>query len=388
VKVEEKMASKTWRFSLSSIGLIVFLAAFLVGFKPADPANPSLTGSAICKQCHQEIFNSWKNTTHALSLEDPIFKAAYMEAYLLTKGEVKLNCLRCHAPAVLINKDFDMEKDITKEGVTCDVCHSITKIDLADRRAPFKFEIQGVKRGPLPDVISPAHKTELSPLFKSAELCAGCHEYVNDAGVKLLGTYSEWKDGPYAAEGKQCQDCHMPLIAGLVVKDKIKSSNQKLVNLHDISAGHSEEQLKKAVKVELKNISADKDFIVVSVDVTNVGSGHMVPTGLPKRKLALIVDVKTPKDYQSQQKFYQRIMADDKGGEIKKDWEYFMSGVKDLSDNRIKPREKKSESFTFVRPKNDDITVSARVEYLYETLALNPVEMRVVMAEASRKISK
>jgi ABC-type phosphate/phosphonate transport system substrate-binding protein len=42
----------------------------------------------------------------------------------------------------------------------------------------------------------------------------------------------------------------------------------------------------------------------------------------------------------------------------------------------------------YVEAKNDDITVSARVEYLYETLALNPVEMRVVMAEASRKISK
>jgi Cytochrome c554 and c-prime len=382
------MAPNTWRFSLSVIGLMVFLAVFLAGFKPAGAEVPSLTGSAKCKECHQEIFDSWKNTTHALSIEDPIFKAAYMEAYLLTKGEVKFNCLPCHAPAVQINKDFDMEKDITKEGVTCDICHSITKINLADRHTPFKFEIQGVKRGPLSDVVSPAHKTELSTLFKSAELCAGCHEYVNDAGVTVLGTYSEWKNGPYAAEGKQCQDCHMPLIAGRVVKDKIKSSNRKLVNLHDISAGHSVEQLKKAVQVELKDISADKNFIVVSVDVTNVGSGHMVPTGLPKRKLALIVDVKTPKDYLSQQKIFQRIMTDDKGNEIKKDWAFFMNGVKNFADNRIKPREKKSESFTFVRPKNDDITVSARVEYLYETKVLNPVEMRVVMAEASRKIAK
>jgi len=180
----------------------------------------------------------------------------------------------------------------------------------------------------------------------------------------------------------------MPLIAGRVVKDKIKSSNRKQVNLHDISAGHSVEQLKKAVKVELKNISADKDFVVVSVDVTNVGSGHMVPTGIPKRKLALIVDVKTPNEYYSQQKIYQRIMTDDKDSEIKKDWEFFRNGVKEVADTRIKPREKKSESFTFVRPKNNDITVSARVEYLYETMVLNPVEMRVVMAEISRKISK
>lgn len=382
------MAPKAWRFLLSVIGLTVFLAVFVAGFKPADPEIPSLTGSAQCKGCHQEIFASWKNTTHALSIEDPIFKAAYMEAYLHTKGEVKFNCLRCHAPAVLINKDFDMEKDITKEGVSCDICHSIKKIDLADRRAPYKFENQGVKRGPLQDVVSPAHKTELSTLFKSSELCAGCHEFVNEEGLQVMGTYSEWKNSPYAAEGKQCQDCHMPLIAGRVVQDKIKSSHQKQVNLHDISAGHSVEQLKKAVKVELRDIAADKDFIVVSVDVTNVGSGHRVPTGLPKRKLALIVDVKTPKDYLSQQKVFQRIMTDSQGNEIKNDWAFFMNGVKELSDNRIKPREKKRESFTFVRPKNDDITVSARVEYLYETMVLNPVEMRVVMAEVSRKITK
>jgi hypothetical protein len=382
------MANKTWGFSLSVIGPIVFLVVSLEGFKPADPGVSSLTSSAKCKECHQQIFDGWKNTTHALSIEDPVFKAAYMDAYLNTRGEAKLNCLRCHAPAVLINKDFDLEKGITNEGVTCDFCHSIKKIDLANHGAPFKFEDNPVKMGPLSDVKSPAHETKLSPLFKSAEICAGCHEYANGTGVNILGTYSEWKDSPYSAEGRQCQDCHMPLIAGRVVKDEVKSSNQKLVNLHDISAGHSVEQLKKAVKVELKNISADKDFIVVSVDVTNVGSGHMVPTGIPRRKLVLIVDVKTPKEYYSQQKIYQRIMTDDKGNEIKKDWEFFRSGVKEAVDTRIKPRERKSESFTFVSPKTPDITVSARVEYLYEAMVLNPVEMRVVMAEVSRKISK
>lgn len=382
------MTKKGWGFYLSVIGLIVFLVGSLEGYKPADPDGPSLTSSAKCKECHQEIFDGWKNTTHALSIEDPIFKAAYLEAYFDTRGEAKLNCLRCHAPAVLINKDYDLEKEITSEGVTCDFCHSINKINLGDQRAPFKFENKRVKMGPMSDVVSPAHDTKLSSVFKSAELCAGCHEYVNDTGVKILGTYSEWKDSPYSAEGKQCQDCHMPLIAGRVVKDEIKSSNRKQVNVHDISAGHSVEQLKKAVLVELKNISADKNFIVVSVDLTNVGSGHMVPTGIPRRKLALIVDVKTPKEYLSQRKIYQRIMADDQGNEIKRDWELFRSGVKEVLDTRIKPREKKSESFTFVSPKSTDITVTARVEYLYEAMVLNPVEMRVVMAEVSQKIAK
>ncbi len=321
-----------------------------------------------------------------MSLDDPIFKSAYLQSYFNTKGNAKFNCLRCHAPMVWLNNDFDLEKDITREGVSCDFCHSVKDVNLDDASAPFKFEQGGTKRGPLSNLSSPAHKTEASPLFKSSVLCASCHEYTNEKGVRILSTYSEWKNTSYAAEGKQCQDCHMPLVAGNVVKSQIKSSGLKEINLHAISASHSVEQLQKAVKVEIDKIEQDKNFIEVRVKVTNIGSGHNLPTGIPKRKLVLIVDVKTPNEYLTQQKIYQRILKDGQGNEITKECEVFLVAAADFLDNRIKAGETKTESFAFVRPKNKEVTVSARAEYLYETTILHGTEMRVKMAEDSRKL--
>ena len=356
--------------------------------KSSVPKGSTLTSSKECKECHEEIYSHWKNAMHSMSIEDPIFKASYMEAYLNTAGEAKYNCLRCHAPISLINNDYDLKNELTKEGVSCDFCHSVKKINLKNKRNPFELEIGEIKRGPLSNVESPAHKTKPSPLFKSSELCAGCHEYTNDKGVIVLGTYSEWKKSPYAAEGTQCQDCHMPLIPGKVVKSNIKSSNQKQINLHAISASHSTEQLRKALTVEIKDINKEKDIIEVVVGVTNTGSGHLVPTGIPSRKLILLVELRTPNEYFSQQRVYQKRVVDESGKEIKKEYDFFLKAARVSFDNRLRPRETRMERFAFAMPKNRKITISARIEYLYKTKVLSPTEMRVKMAEDIKKISK
>jgi RNase P subunit RPR2 len=272
--------------------------------------------------------------------------------------------------------------------VSCDFCHSVKKVNINNKENPFELDLGEIKRGPLSNVASPAHMTEPSPLFKSSELCAGCHEYTTDKGVTILGTYSEWKASPYAAEGTQCQDCHMPLIPGKVVKSRIKSSNQKQINLHAISAGHSTEQLKKALKVEIKSTYKEEDIIEVVVGVTNVGSGHLVPTGVPSRKLILLVELKTPNEYFVQQRIYQKIMLDESGNEVKKENEVFLKAASVSFDNRLRPRETRIERFAFAMPKNRKITITARVDYLYKTAVLSPTEMRVKMAEDIKKISK
>ncbi len=382
------MAKKKVIFPILITALFVLFFNYVIGSKSNDPNAPSFTSSKNCKECHEEIYNHWKNAMHSMSIEDPIFKASYMEAYLNTAGEAKFNCLRCHAPITLINKDFDLKNEITKEGVSCDFCHSIKKVNINNKENPFELDIGEIKRGPLSDVDSPAHKTEPSPLFKSSELCAGCHEYTTDNGVPILGTYSEWKASPYAAEGTQCQDCHMPLIPGKVVKSRIKSSNQKQINLHAISASHSTEQLKKALKVEIKSTDKEEDIIEVVVGVTNVGSGHLVPTGVPSRKLILLVELRTPNEYFVQQRIYQKIMLDESGNEVKKECEVFLKAASVSFDNRLRPRETRIERFAFAMPKNRKITITARVDYLYKTAVLSPTEMRVKMAEDIKKISK
>lgn len=180
----------------------------------------------------------------------------------------------------------------------------------------------------------------------------------------------------------------MPLIPGKVVKSRIKSSNQKQINLHAISASHSTEQLKKALKVEIKSTDKEEDIIEVVVGVTNVGSGHLVPTGVPSRKLILLVELRTPNEYFVQQRIYQKIMLDESGNEVKKECEVFLKAASVSFDNRLRPRETRIERFAFAMPKNRKITITARVDYLYKTAVLSPTEMRVKMAEDIKKISK
>jgi len=217
------MHEKKRPFPITIIAFAVFFLSPILVSKSSLSKAPSIATSKNCKECHEEIYNHWKNAMHSMSIEDPIFKASYMEAYFKTAGEAKFNCLRCHAPIAFLNNDYDLKNEITKEGVNCDFCHSVKKVSLDNKTYPFEIEIGEIKRGPLSDVDSPAHKTESSALFKSSELCAGCHEYTNRNGVEVLGTYSEWRTSPYAEEGIHCQNCHMPLIPGKIVKPEIKS---------------------------------------------------------------------------------------------------------------------------------------------------------------------
>lgn len=382
------MAKKKLLISILIIGFFVVSIHINPESRTVLQQDPAVTSSESCKECHAEIYGHWKNAMHSMSIEDPIFQASYLQSYLITQGEAKYNCLRCHAPVALINNDYDLKNKITQEGVTCDFCHSVKKVNLNNKENPFELDLSDTKRGPLSNVTSPAHETEPSPLFKSSELCAGCHEYTNDNGVTVLGTYSEWKASAYAADGTQCQNCHMPVIEGNVVKPEIKPSTQKRINLHAISASHSTKQLRKALKVEIAEINKQENFIEVVVAVTNSGSGHSVPTGIPARKLILWVELRTSNEYFSQKRAYQRILQDEHGNEINKVFEVFMNAAKVQSDTRIKPKETRTENFVFAMPKNEKITLTARIEYLYKADVMSPTEMRVKMAEDKKAIIK
>jgi hypothetical protein len=342
--------------------------------------------SKTCGKCHGEIYTHWKNAMHSMSIEDPIFMASYMEAYMNTKGEAKYECLPCHAPITQINGDYDLNEEATREGVSCNFCHSIKGLNAGDTSHPFIFETGNIKRGPLSSTSTSAHGTAPSALFKSSELCAGCHEYTNKNGVKVLGTYSEWKESLYAKKGTQCQNCHMPLIPGRVINEKRGEASQKNINLHAISAAHSTEQLQKAVTVEIKDLHQEDNFIHIVVEVTNSGSGHMVPTGIPNRKLILWAELRTPTEVTSQQRVYERILIDEQDMPLKKICNLFQNAAKVTLDTRLRPGEKRTESFVFARPKNKEITLIARMEYLFKADVLSPTEMKVKMAETVREI--
>ena len=362
---------------------ILFITKNAIGMKAmGDPEKIFFTSSEMCGECHAEIYKNWKRSLHALSLEDPIFDVVYMQALKISNGRAKELCFRCHAPLAWINKDFSLTQEISREGISCDFCHSIVSFDPNDPVYPYKIKPGKVKRGPFKGALSPAHKTEYSELHTKSEICAGCHELRGKNNTPIISTYTEWRNGPYSREGKECQTCHMPYVEGNIVKPELKRVKRR-INLHNIQGGHSISQLSKAARVEILKINRKKDRILIEVGIRNVGSGHMIPTGIPSRKLVLRVSLKNKKGaeiYREEMEF-KKVMADEEGRILKTDAEILLKSARIYSDNRIPPKGIKKVRFVFpVRDKIFD-RIEAKLFYKYKPLVIIPQEMSVEMAK-------
>ncbi len=351
-----------------SVLVCFLLLAVFVTMAPAqdnDEKHPFVS-SEVCKDCHADIHGYWKNSMHAYSFKDPIFRTAYDKAIQMAEGSRTL-CLRCHAPATLINRDYDAKREVTREGVTCDFCHSVTNISRQSENFAYEFRFDRVRMGPLKDADSPLHESAYSELHTKSEFCAGCHEYTNEAGVKLLGTYSEWKSSPYASEGVQCQDCHMPLTEGLIVLPDVKDTTRS-INLHNLQGGHSVDKVKSAASVQIRDIQKFPGSVRINVDVTNKGSGHRIPTGTPSRELLLevaLLSVPGKRLVEKKQVVFKKILLGANGQVLEGDAEIMVNARKLLSDNRIAPRETRTTGMTFINMPANPYIVRAKLYYNY-----------------------
>lgn len=364
-------------FTISLILSGIFILFHISPVRAKDRGGGIFEKSGYCGQCHQEIYKNWKNSLHALSFQDPIFYTAYLGAIKTSPYKAKKTCLKCHAPIAFLQNDFDLKKDNSREGVSCDFCHRIKNINLGSH-FPFSITTDNTKFGPFKNRKSPVHKTSYSPLHKSSLLCAGCHEYRNEKGVHILSTYSEWKESFYAKNNINCQECHMPAVKGKIVSEKIKPVSDERINLHEVSGGHSIDQLKKAVRVEIIDVQRNRDNLIVRVKISNIGSGHKVPTGLPTRKLILSFEAKTPRSVlYKEERTYQKVLVNSKNEIIEHDPDLFLRSENIFSDNRIAPKEERIETFTFSAPDNEKINLSTKVYYLYQPYVLEKINMKI-----------
>lgn len=368
--------------------LFVFFVSVLLSFafsstqaqkqKVAANKKQLFSPSAYCGGCHQDIYKKWKNSLHAkAALDDPIFDAAYMEAMKFSGGQAKTLCLKCHAPTVLVTKDYDAMLAITKEGIPCDFCHTVKSVS-PGKENPFVFSDGKTKFGPYKGAQSPVHETMYSPLHEKGEFCGSCHQ-LNKNGIEILSTYTEWKNGPYAKKGVHCQSCHMPRSAGKVVDPSIKKS-KFIMNLHDVQGGHSVEQLKKAVSVKLTSITRVGNEVQVVVTLKNRGSGHKVPTGMPTRELVLQLTAVTGEaTLFTGEKVFKKVLADKKGKVLRTEAEIMLNATKITQDNRLAPMKDVPVKFSFYHKEDGKITVSAKLFYRYVPRILTPQEMLVEM---------
>jgi hypothetical protein len=347
---------------------------------------PTPASAELCGRCHRTIFEAWKDSSHSRAMESWLFQDALELTATDFGSGARRTCLQCHSPIGLALGDLSLQKKVSWEGVTCDYCHSLRSVSLAETNPKAVVTFTLTKTGPLKDASSMAHGTEFSEVHTSALACAPCHEYRNALGFPLLTTFSEWKNSRYAKEGIQCQSCHMYSVAGDVVDPRIKRSRLAKINLHQMPGSHSVAQLTKTVTAQL-SASRKDDQLQVVVTISNRDAGHYVPTGSPLRQLILEVtaDAGTGRRLH-QERFYRRVVADESGAAVTKEHFAFLKGVKELSDTRLAPDERRTETFSFAIPQGIQTRLTANLRYYYSPMARTESQKQITFLSISRLV--
>jgi nitrate/TMAO reductase-like tetraheme cytochrome c subunit len=211
---------------------------------------------------------SWKN---------PVFQAFLADAKAARGDTVLASCIACHAPAAAVTADLKFESSVSQEGVTCNFCHNVTAVDPSPKPASYTFDPSNplLMRGPYKDSDpGSAHEFVYSEIHTKGEFCAACHEHAaGGTGVTIEATYSHWKKSSAAAQGKQCQDCHMKPYAGQAAP-KISKMNRDKVHAHSFTAAHTPGVLDSAV-----TLAATVEGGRLKLTVQNRRAGHSLPGG-------------------------------------------------------------------------------------------------------------
>lgn len=270
--------------------------------KPLAFANPD-----TCEECHEQHVAEWRISNHAYALKDPVFLAMVEVGQKQSEGKLGQFCIQCHSPVALATEQtpvfpdpetgiyrqpFDDVDAIGQQGVSCDVCHSITNV-LEPFNARVVYTPDGVRRGTIRDpVTNKEHESAYSELHATADVCSPCHAVVNPKGALIEETFGEWEMSSAAAEGKTCQDCHMPEYTGRAAPDAPERTLHRhtfvgvdvsllpedefpgFQEMRDLTA----EMLRSSVEFSAQANIADRDNPRIELEIRNL-AGHAVPSG-------------------------------------------------------------------------------------------------------------
>lgn len=252
-----------------------------------------------CGDCHDRMFQEWRGSAHARAASSPTYVA------MRAAAAAPDGCPTCHEPLAAPAPGTVA----AREGVTCDVCHTIEKVDVADGRAAVSLTVgQPVRRGPFCELDDHYfHRMGCSPLHETSELCAGCHHLT--APLPIYTSYQEWRASRYAREGVQCQDCHMPaarapIAEGAAERDGI--GHHGMMGTGALRGG--------ALALTL-TAARDGEHVRVTAVVTNRGAGHHLPTDMPDRRLVLRVTLldASGREVAQAEQLFGRVMRDASG---------------------------------------------------------------------------
>jgi hypothetical protein len=362
---------------------IVFVACLAESCSARNPAPPpplevhegQFSSARRCGDCHTEIYQVWTSSVHATSLTNATFQASLKEVEDTAASQT---CIACHAP-VTAHSNQKPDSAVAREGVTCDFCHSIREIAAV---TGLSLDIGATKYGPVPNATSTGHKIQFSPLHASSEICSGCHEFENGTGLKVLGTFTEWQSSDSAKAGVTCQRCHMPLSTMHVVDPRVKRDPASFVNLHQMPGGHSKDQLSRALELRIAEITRRGSECVVKIVVGNKGAGHNVPTGMPTRHVVLATEIVGSESGSQQQSRSYGVVVQDKNGKVlDHDSDVMLAGARYASDTRLRPGERRTETFKFTIKPDENLEVRTRLAYRYAPLGSNDLAVNIDFAE-------
>jgi hypothetical protein len=187
-----------------------------------------------------------------------------------------LECHVCHAPLAEQSAMMRTRAGIVPnpahhaglrgQGVVCAACH----VRGRQRFGPPRRDGSLVSTTPRHRL--PHRGVTRTPAFLSSEFCRDCHQFRPDGfavnGKLLQNTYEEWKASPFAREGTQCQDCHMP------------DRRHLWRGIHDEAMVRS--GLDVAIAPEVSGLTAGEDFTLM-LEVRNARVGHAFPTYVTPR---------------------------------------------------------------------------------------------------------
>ncbi len=276
-----------------------------------DPQQPIGCGHCMV------AFPQWVTNAHGTAGTNPRFFSLYngtdvsgttsiAPGYRLDFPGTAGNCATCHAPGAAVNEPFTTNMNdlagVEQEGVFCDFCHKVADVYLNPATGLPYPNMPGVQSiqlnrppsdthmfyGPFDDVTRRVSYLELE---KKSQFCAPCHQF-SFWGTPIYESFNEWLESPYAAQGIECQACHM---APTGVDYFVFPEKGGLIRPPELIASHLQpgasdvELLQNTVSMTL-SAQQVMDHLWVTVAITNTGAGHHVPTDFPGRHMVLTID--------------------------------------------------------------------------------------------------
>lgn len=405
--LEEKTIKETFPFFPSLLTTQTGQTVKSSDFESAD----------VCNGCHPTIYNQWKGSMHSNAFKDPVFQALWKLGEKEAGENIRNLCAGCHSAIGTVAQEIKREgdkfiaSDVAMEGVTCDMCHTISESRINEsptglpQNASFVINPGDTKRGPYKDSKSPYHKTMYSELHTKSEFCGSCHNVFHPvSNFHIENTYTEWKFSVYAQKGIQCQDCHMVPVEVAIETAKTLKKPDKLpgqpcitgpkrdyMYTHEFIGGnavitklmgsdkHSEMAIKRlqnaaALEVKFDDIKKGK-MGELKVKVINETAGHNLPTSLTEvREMWLEVYIKDEKgkvifssgaldkdgNVDESAESFNASAVDEKGHHTVKPWEI----ARFEYNNTIPPKGFKKVKYNFIVPKDGKkLTAEVKLNY-------------------------